>query len=82
MSAAVAVIWLVVFGIGVAVGCMVIVALSTLRKDRNARNGRDDDPPDDQWPERDHRVSGIAGHWDDGPRWPDEPAAPDGEGKS
>jgi hypothetical protein len=75
----VAIIWVIVFIIGVAVGVITIVALSALRKDKKdppgPRPGPDD--PDDEWLERDHGVSGIAGHWDIGPRWPDEPVTPE-----
>jgi hypothetical protein len=92
---AVAVIWVIVFIIGAMVGVIAIVALSVLRKDRKDRKDRRDrgdpgaaDDPDDWWPERDRRVYGIAGHWEDGPRWPNElselddqdvPALPDDE---
>jgi hypothetical protein len=70
-EAIVAVIWLLVFVIGVVVGVIAIIALSTIRKDGNDRHGPD--PEDDRWPERDHGVSGIPGRWEGGerPRWPD-----------
>jgi hypothetical protein len=75
----IAVIWLVVFIIGVVVGVMGIVALSAMRKDHKDEEG-EDDPDDrwnDQWLERDHGVSGIAGHWDASPHWPDAPGVKD-----
>jgi hypothetical protein len=67
-DAVIAVIWVLVFIIGVGVGIMAIIALSVMRKDRKDREGEDD-----QYPERDHGVSGIAGHWDASPHWPDAP---------
>jgi hypothetical protein len=87
MSAAVAIIWLVVFIIGVGVGVMAVIALSVVRKGPDGGDGPPgpDDLLDDRWPERDHGASGIAGHWTgygagrDQPRWPE---APDDEGTS
>jgi hypothetical protein len=71
-NAVVAGIWVLVFIVGVVVGVIAIIALSAVRKDRNdqQRPGDPDDPFDDQWAERDHGGSGIAGHWDDRPHWP------------
>ena len=80
-AAVVAVIWLLVFIIGVVVGVIAIIALATLRKERGP-----DDPDDnyeDQWPAREHGVSGIPGHWEGGQRhrwpqsWPEGPADDD-----
>lgn len=68
----VAIVWLIVFAIGVVVGVIVIIALSALRDDRKNRSEPED--PDDMWPERDHAISGIPGHWDDTrPYWPNQP---------
>jgi hypothetical protein len=78
MSTEVAVLWLLVFIIGVVVGIIAIIALGTMRKDQP-------DPEHDLWPERDHGASGIPGHWDGGlltderPHWPE---ASDSDGTS
>jgi hypothetical protein len=65
MSAAIAIIWLVVFIIGVGVGVMAVIALSVVRKGPDGHDGPPgpDDLVDNRWPERDHGASGIAGHW-------------------
>jgi hypothetical protein len=75
-EAVIAFIWLAVFIVGVVVGVIGVIALSTMRKDGNDQPGPED-PDEDRWPERDHGVSGIPGRWagDRGrrPHWPEEP---------
>jgi hypothetical protein len=56
VSAIVAVLWVLVFGLGVAAGVALIIALSALRRDHRDR----DEPPaadDDQWRQRDHGAT-------------------------
>jgi hypothetical protein len=79
----VALIIVLFFVIGVIVGCIAVVALSAIRRDRALASGKSDpsvlqdgDDPDD------YRTgaAGVAGHWDgitsdgttpnDRPRWP------------
>jgi|GEM_PF-4341466 len=74
----VAVIWLIVFIIGVLTGVIAIIALSAKRKNEQNRRGSAESP-EDRWPGRDYGASGIPGHWgggtraEDRPHWPDEP---------
>ena len=79
----VALIIVLFFVIGVLVGCITVVALSAIRRDRGLPSGKSDpsvrqdaDDPDD------YRTgaAGVAGHWDgitsdgttsnDRPHWP------------
>jgi hypothetical protein len=82
-GAVIAVIWVIVFVIGVAVGVVAIIALSAMRDDGKHQQEPDDpdDLLDDLWPERDHGASGIPGRWD-GTRlsWPDAPTRPNEPG--
>jgi hypothetical protein len=76
-AAVVAVVFVIIFIIGVTVGYIVVIALSALRADRKAVQGGPKvlDEPDDDETDRNSGGSGIPGHWDsvtsdDRPRWP------------
>lgn len=71
----VALIFLVIFIIGVAVGVISVIALSALRSDRRraVRSGPEELPDFDE--DDITGPSGVPGHWDDvisgdRPRWP------------
>jgi hypothetical protein len=75
--AVVAIVFVIIFIIGVTVGYIVVIALSALRADRKAVQGGPAvlDEPEDEDTDRNSGASGIPGHWDsvtseDRPRWP------------
>jgi hypothetical protein len=63
----VAIVFALMFLIGIVVGVIIVIAMSVLRGPRPPQGGAsEDDDDDDNQP----AVFGIPGRWDAGPSWP------------
>jgi hypothetical protein len=65
-AAVVAIVFALMFFIGITVGFVIVIAMSVIRGPRPPRGASDEDEDDDNQP----AVSGIPGRWDAGPSWP------------